>query len=207
MTTLTSTDNLFTESIERLFASAFSPATLHDATQQGAGGAHWAQLEESGFLDVLLPESAGGAGLALAQAFPLFLSAGYHAVPLPYVQTALARAWLHAVGITAPRAPSPSPVWVRVRRAWRPCFRRTVGRVADWLLYAPATAPCCCPLLRPAKTAILAMAACWPICIGVLRPRRHLPRTRTPRSTLNPPYCAPPAWRRLWPVQPHAYWP
>ncbi|WP_237173803.1 acyl-CoA dehydrogenase family protein [Paracandidimonas lactea] len=152
MTTLTSTDNLFTEAIERLFASAFSPATLHDATQQGAGGAHWAQLEESGFLDVLLPESAGGAGLALAQAFPLFLSAGYHAVPLPYVQTALARAWLHAVGITAPKgAITIAGLGACQDEHGVHAYAVPFGRVADWLLYAAGNRALLLPIAAARK--------------------------------------------------------
>src|SRR3546814_13547822 len=59
-------------------------------------------MEDSGFLDALLPEESDGAGLSLAEAFPLLLLAGQYAVPVPFAQTMLARAWLHAAGVKAP---------------------------------------------------------------------------------------------------------
>src|SRR3546814_15601351 len=62
-------------------------------------------MEDSGFLDALLPEESDGAGLSLAEAFPLLLLAGQYAVPVPFAQTMLARAWLHAAGVKAPAGP------------------------------------------------------------------------------------------------------
>jgi alkylation response protein AidB-like acyl-CoA dehydrogenase len=98
-------DDIFGDSIERLFAQIVTPAAIR-AIEEGASiDALWQALEDSGFLDALVPESSGGAGLTLAQVFPLFLSAGRHAIPVPFAQTMLARAWLHHVRAPIPKGP------------------------------------------------------------------------------------------------------
>lgn len=62
----------------------------------------WNVIEESGFLDALVPEAAGGAGLPLALVGPLLQTIGYYAVPLPLGETMLAR-WLIAdAGLACP---------------------------------------------------------------------------------------------------------
>lgn len=98
-------DNLFSDSVERLFGQLATSEAIRAIEQGGGVDTLWQELEESGFLDALLPEEADGAGLSLSQAFPLFLLAGRHAVPVPFVQTMLARAWLNAAGVTAPMGP------------------------------------------------------------------------------------------------------
>ena len=52
----------------------------------------WQQIEDTGFADLLLPEDAGGAGLALRDAFAVWDLLGQHAMPLPLAETMLA--WL-----------------------------------------------------------------------------------------------------------------
>ena len=79
----------------------------------------WARLEESGFVDALVPEDAGGAGLRLADVFPLLRRRGRHALPLPLAQTMLARALL----AEAARIPELAAHALR-----RP--RRTLGQTA-----------------------------------------------------------------------------
>ncbi len=51
------------------------------------------ELAKSGFLDILLPEGEGGAGLPLAGFAPLVIACGAHLCPLPYAEQAVAR-WL-----------------------------------------------------------------------------------------------------------------
>ncbi|MBV9509753.1 MAG: hypothetical protein JO303_05675 [Caulobacteraceae bacterium] len=70
-----------------------------------AGEPDWATLAESGFLDALVPETAGGAGLSLAQAGPLIHVLGYHACALPAADTMVARALLAEAGQDAPDGP------------------------------------------------------------------------------------------------------
>lgn len=128
-------DNLLLDSLERLFAQRFTPAAVRGIEAGGDTKTRWETLEQSGFLDLLLPEDAGGAALSLADAFPLFLSAGYHAIPLPYVQTALARAWLHAAGVSAP-AGAIAIAGLGTRQSDEGITTEAVsfGRTADWIL-------------------------------------------------------------------------
>ncbi len=128
-------DNLLLDSLDRLFAQHFLPATLRSIEAGGDTQAPWDTLEHSGFLDLLLPEDAGGAGLALTEAFPLFLSAGYHAIPLPYVQTVLARAWLNAAGISPPPG-AIAIAGIGTQQSGKAISAEAVsfGRGANWIL-------------------------------------------------------------------------
>lgn len=94
--------DLFSDSIERLFSQVATPMAIRAIEQGASTEAMWDEFEQSGYLDALVPEEQGGAGLTLAEAFPMFLSAGRNAVPLPFVQTMLARAWLVAAGVEPP---------------------------------------------------------------------------------------------------------
>jgi acyl-CoA dehydrogenase len=62
----------------------------------------WSQIEESGFADAMLAEEEGGAGLTLADAFPLFEMCGAYALPVPLAHTMLARALLASAGVARP---------------------------------------------------------------------------------------------------------
>ena len=70
-----------------------------------ADGPDWAAIQESGFLDALVPEADDGAGLSLADAGPLIHVLGYHACPWPVADTMVARALLAEAGIAAPKGP------------------------------------------------------------------------------------------------------
>ncbi|NYT58105.1 acyl-CoA/acyl-ACP dehydrogenase [Alcaligenaceae bacterium] len=128
-------DNLFTDSVDRLFAQAVTPQVIRAIEAGGSRDALWQELEESGFLDALLPEASDGAGLSLTDAFPLFLLAGQYAVPVPFVQTMLARAWLNAAGVKAP-AGAITIAAFGVRKDAQSLNADAVpfGRVADWVL-------------------------------------------------------------------------
>ncbi len=93
---------LFTAPFERLLADHSTPAVVRQVEAGGSPAALWAALSESGFLDALVPEAQGGAGLALAEAFELFVAEGRHAVPLPLAHTMLVRAVLAHEGHPAP---------------------------------------------------------------------------------------------------------
>ncbi len=62
----------------------------------------WGEIRVSGFLDALVPEAAGGAGLALEDVFPLVAACGEYALAAPVADTMVARALLAARGTTAP---------------------------------------------------------------------------------------------------------
>lgn len=128
-------NNLFTDSVDRLFAQAVTPQVVRAIEAGGSHVALWQELEESGFLDALLPEASDGAGLSLADAFPLFLLAGQYAVPVPFVQTILARAWLNAAGVKAPAgAIAIAAFGVRKDAQALDADAVPFGHVADWVL-------------------------------------------------------------------------
>ena len=127
------------EPFERLLADACAPATVR-AIERGADPAPlWSRLDASGFVDSLVPESAGGAGLRLSDAFPLFVVEGRHALPLPIAQTMLVRALLAREGVSAP----PGSVAIAahthvVRDGAITCAATPYGLVADSVAIALA---------------------------------------------------------------------
>lgn len=99
-------DTLLGDAAERLFAQTCTPALLRAAEQNLPVDSAWQACEDAGFADALVPESQGGAGLALADALPVALAAGRHLCPYPIAHTMLARAWLAAVGQTQKARPA-----------------------------------------------------------------------------------------------------
>lgn len=66
-------------------------------------GVQWRAIEASGYLDALVPESAGGAGLSLAEVEPLIRAVGRFAVTAPVAET-MARRALGADALERPLA-------------------------------------------------------------------------------------------------------
>lgn len=84
----------FLEPFERMLGDVSTPAAVRAIEQGGAVDAMWRAFAESGFLDALVPEDRGGAGLTLADIHPLWMALGRRAVPLPVGETMIARALL-----------------------------------------------------------------------------------------------------------------
>ncbi|WP_420381808.1 acyl-CoA dehydrogenase family protein [Novosphingobium sp.] len=68
-------------------------------------GSVWPGIVQSGYLDALVDEASGGAGLSLAEIAPLIGALGAHALPLPVADTMVARALLAQAGVSAPEGP------------------------------------------------------------------------------------------------------
>lgn len=115
----------FLEPFERMLEALSPPATVRAIEDGESAGALWSGIAESGFLDALVPEERGGAGLSFADVGALWQALGRHAVPLPVGETMIARALL-------PHAPD-GPIALAVASAGGevvvPC-----GRVADHVL-------------------------------------------------------------------------
>ena len=90
-------DTILYDSAMRLFAAEVTPAVLEDVEQGLMADALWAAVEEAGYLDVL----AGGLG-NMAEAATILRAAGYHAAPIPIVETMLARFLCAAAQLPAP---------------------------------------------------------------------------------------------------------
>ncbi|ANI79619.1 MULTISPECIES: acyl-CoA dehydrogenase family protein [Sphingobium] len=89
----------------RLIEDICTPAAIREIEQGGDTAAMWKAFLESGFLDALVAEESGGAGLSLSDAASLIALLGRHAVPLPVGDTMVARALLAAAGVEAPEGP------------------------------------------------------------------------------------------------------
>ena len=95
-------DDLFADAARQLLQGECTPARVRAIEAGGSPRALWESLEQAGFADALVPEDAGGAGLALAQLFDVWSLAGAHALPVPLGETMLARALLAGEGVERP---------------------------------------------------------------------------------------------------------
>lgn len=86
---------MFVEAIERILKDQCSPAVIRSI--EGGGGSSsvlWNSIADAGFLDLLMPDEMGGAGLDLADLYPVLAVLGRYAMPLPIAQSIAARALL-----------------------------------------------------------------------------------------------------------------
>jgi alkylation response protein AidB-like acyl-CoA dehydrogenase len=86
-------------------ADVCPPAVVRAIEAGGSTTTLWQQIESSGYLDALMPEAQGGAGLALAAVRPLVQACGVHSVPLPVAETIVARAELARAGRAVANGP------------------------------------------------------------------------------------------------------
>lgn len=84
--------NDLAESLDRLLAGQCPPRRVREIERGASSAVLWQQLEQSGFLDALVPAERGGAELCLAQAFELLVLHGRHALPVPMAPTMVLRA-------------------------------------------------------------------------------------------------------------------
>lgn len=96
------TDNLIAEAADRLMEEAATGAAVRRLEDRASASATWAALAESGFLDALVPEDKGGAGLTPEAILPVLFAAGRHGLPLPLGATIMAREALAGAGRQAP---------------------------------------------------------------------------------------------------------
>ena len=115
----------FLEPFERMLDDVATPTAVRAVEQGDSAVAMWAAFAESGFLDALVPEERGGAGLSLAEVQPLWMALGAHAVPLPVGETMIARALVADM----PEGPVALAVAPPGQGVVVPC-----GRVAEFVL-------------------------------------------------------------------------
>jgi acyl-CoA dehydrogenase len=132
-------DALLFESIDRFLAGCSTPAVVREVERGQGAAALWAEVESSGYAELLVDEAAGGAGLGLREAFALWLACGRHALPVPLAQTAWVRAVLPLAGLDAPSGPLTLAAQCSrdAQGAWR-CQNLPFGTVADWVLVGDA---------------------------------------------------------------------
>lgn len=83
---------MFLDAFTRLLETHCTPALVRAAhVDPAAAAALRAAIAESGFLDILVPEDRGGAGVPLAEFAPLAMAAGRFLLPVPFAEPAVER--------------------------------------------------------------------------------------------------------------------
>ena len=82
--------SMLRETADRLFTAHCDTAVRRSADQGAWPASLWAAVEEAGLHRALVPEAAGGFGVAVADALSLLKVAGAHAAPIPLAETMLA---------------------------------------------------------------------------------------------------------------------
>lgn len=93
---------LLVDPFRRMLADIATPEAIRRAEQADGPATLWADIEASGFLDALVSEESGGAGLALPDVFPLVAATGEYVLPGPFAETMVARALLPRGGTDIP---------------------------------------------------------------------------------------------------------
>ncbi|MBC5767969.1 acyl-CoA dehydrogenase family protein [Ramlibacter albus] len=121
-------DDLLSDALRQLLEDQCTPQLVRAVEAGQSPGELWAQIEESGFADAMVPEEQGGAGLGLSDVFPLFALCGSYAVPVPLAHTMLARALLANAGVARPQGS------IAIATSSGMAARVSFGAVADWVL-------------------------------------------------------------------------
>lgn len=99
MNATTDISAILLDQADRLFREHATKAVLEDADRGEWPAALWRAVEEAGFPLALVPEEAGGVGLALEDALRLVRRSARHAAPIPLAETMIAAAcWAAASG-------------------------------------------------------------------------------------------------------------
>lgn len=132
-------DTLLSDAFGKFVAGHCTPTVVREVERTQQATELWAQIEASGYLELLVPEAAGGAGLGLREAFDVGLACGRHALPVPLVPTMWLRRVLCDAGVDIPPGPMAiAPQCSRGSDGAVRCQAVPFGAVADWVLVADA---------------------------------------------------------------------
>lgn len=84
-------DDIFLDAFSGLLDRVSDNPAVRAVQAGGSTAAIWDAVQESGFVDALLPEEAGGAGFDTATVVPLVMAAGERLLPVAFAQTMVAR--------------------------------------------------------------------------------------------------------------------
>lgn len=124
------------ESFGRIIQEACPPDLVRAIEKGGDHRPLWRALEETGFIDALVPEDKGGVGLSLNDAFPIAEYCGRHAVPVPLGETMLLRSILARAGVDIPQGGMTFAGPATRGADGVVCSQVPCGRTADWVLVA-----------------------------------------------------------------------
>ena len=125
---------MFAQAIEDILQDQCTPAVVRAIEAGGSTAALWQALQGAGFLELLASEDAGGAGLPLADLFPILSSFGRYTVPVPVAQTIVARALLGSQFAMPNGMITLAAALRREASGAIVCSLTPYGRVADFVL-------------------------------------------------------------------------
>jgi acyl-CoA dehydrogenase len=102
----TAPDASLVDAFDAWLAARCPPSQVRAIEDGASPDALWRALDADGWLDALVPESRGGAGLALGGVRPLVEACGRHAIPVPAAETMVVRGVLAHAGAPAPSGPA-----------------------------------------------------------------------------------------------------
>ncbi|WP_346892306.1 acyl-CoA dehydrogenase family protein [uncultured Roseibium sp.] len=102
---MTEIDTIVTDTATRLFKDLFTAEVMRRAEAGEWLAEAWAALADAGIPHALIPEEHGGFGISERVAADLIRLAGFHAVPLPLVETMLGARLLATAGLDVPEGP------------------------------------------------------------------------------------------------------
>lgn len=82
---------MFTDAIEAILRNHCTPSVIRSIENGGSAKELWQCFSEPGFLDLLVPEDEGGAGITLGQLWEILVLLGEYAAPVPFAHTILAK--------------------------------------------------------------------------------------------------------------------
>jgi acyl-CoA dehydrogenase len=125
---------MFAEAIEAILKDQCTPAVVRAIEAGGAPQPLWKAIADAGFLELLTAEEDGGAGLALADLFPIIETLGRYAMPLPIAQSIVARALLASLDEIPAGMLTLAPACRRTGDGRIECPLTPFGLLADWVL-------------------------------------------------------------------------
>lgn len=147
--------DMFSDAMEQLLKDRCAPSRIRRIEESGSAEELWREVLASGFADALVPEAGGGAGLSLAEVFPIVFVSGRHALPLPFAQTMAVRGVCGATSMPCPDGAIAIASEVdRQADGAILCHRVPFGRVSSWVLANLGTTA----VLLPAETAQSSLA-------------------------------------------------
>jgi acyl-CoA dehydrogenase len=125
---------MFAEAIEAILRDRCTPAAVRAIEAGASAQPLWDALAQGGFLELLAPEEAGGAGLPLPQLFEVLAQFGRYAVPVPAAQAITARALVPAATELPPGLLSLAPSLQRREDGTLLCPLVPFGTIAQHVL-------------------------------------------------------------------------
>lgn len=125
---------MFAEAIDDILKDQCTPAVVRAIQSGESPAALWEAIASAGFLELLSAEADGGAGLSLAELFPILRCFGHYTVPVPVAQTIVARALVGSQLVMPPGMVTLAQTFHREASGAISCALTPHGLLADFVL-------------------------------------------------------------------------